>query len=120
MGTEVTSFFEGAAPSIHLRVVVATTVQEADRVFSPIPPPKRWKRGAEIIPEEGTIASAEIVYAETVYVWKTLPVMHILPFCDSQSVNRFGDSSSGYRVSEIQPTLSWETPALQSNWARIT
>ena len=35
------------------------------------------------------------------------------PNCDSQSVDGFGDSSSGYRVSEIQPTLSWETPALQ-------
>ena len=35
------------------------------------------------------------------------------PNCDSQSVDGFGDSSSGYRDSETQPTLSWETPALQ-------
>ena len=124
MGTEVTSCFEGATPSIHLGVAVATTEQEADRDFSPTPI-KEAEKSAETTPEEGTIGATEIeiVYAETVYVRKTLPVMHILPelkeFYPSVIVNQLmgliwaGDSSSGYRDSETQPTLSWETPALQ-------
>ena len=40
-------------------------------------------------------------------------VKKVLPFCDSQSVNRSRDSSSSYRVSKAQSAPSWETPALQ-------
>ena len=127
MGTEVTSFFEGAAPSIHLRVTEATTVQEVDRVFSPIPPPKRWKRGAETIPEEGTIASTEIVYAETVYVWKTLPVMHILPelkeFYPSVIVNQLmglGIVPPATGLAKHSLPLAGRLQHFKSNWARIT
>ena len=41
MGTEVTSFYEGAAPSICLGVEAATTEQEAD---SPTPIKEAQKR----------------------------------------------------------------------------
>ena len=88
-------FFKGAAPSIHLGVVAATTEEEADRDFTLTPIEEVRDTGT--VPEEGTAGSAEIVYTVTIYVWKTLPVVHvfarikrILPFCDSQSVNGLG------------------------------
>ena len=86
--------------------------------ISALPPPKKWKIGAETTPEEGTTASTEIVSAETAKlclenITCDAYFARILPFCDSQPVNGIGDSSSGYRVSKTQPTLSWETPALQ-------
>ena len=70
-----------------------------------LPPPKKWKRDSETVPEEGTANATEIVDSETVYVsGKALPVVHILPelkkvlpFSDSQSVNGSGDSSTSYR-----------------------
>ena len=77
MGTEVTSFFEGAAPSIRLGVAAANKEEEADRDFTLTPTEEVGD--TETIPEEGTAGSAEMVYTETIHVWETLPLVHVLP-----------------------------------------
>ena len=39
----------------------------------------KWKRDSETVPEEAATTATEAVDSETVYVWKALPVVHILP-----------------------------------------
>ena len=66
-------FFEGVAHSICLRVAAATTEEEADRDFTLTPTEEVEERHRDH-------SRAEIVYTETIYVWKTLPLVH---FCQS-------------------------------------
>ena len=72
-------FFRGGHLQYPPWVAAATIQSKRQMEISALPPSKKRKRGTETTPEEGTIGATEIVYAETVYVWKTLPVMHILP-----------------------------------------
>ena len=93
--------------------------------ISALPPSKKRKRGAETTPEEWTIGATEIVYADTVYIWRTLPVMHILPelkeFYPSVIVNQLmGLGIIPLATGETKPTVSCETPALQKQLSGIT
>ena len=119
MDTEVTGFFEGATPSICLRVAATTTEQEVDRHFSLLLTEKVEERHREHSGGRDNRLNRNSLFRDKLCLENITcdayfaTIKRILPFCDSQSVNGFGNSSSGYRVSKTQPTLSWETPALQ-------
>ena len=106
-------FFEGATASTRLGAVAATTEEEADRDSSFT---KQVERDADHFRGRNSKLNRNS-HSETIYVWKTFPLVDILPelkkvlpFCDSQSVSGSGNSSSSYRVTKMQSTPSCETP----------
>ena len=89
MGTEVTSFFEGAAPSIRLGVAAATTEQEADRDFSPTPIKEAEKRrrdhsrGGDNWRNRNKLCRDSLCLENITCDAYFARIKRILPFCDS-------------------------------------
>ena len=92
-----------------------------------LPPPKKWKREPETVPEEGATSAAETIDSETVYVWKALPVVHILPelkkFYPSVIVNQLmglGIAPLATELARCSLPLAGRLQYFKSNWVRIT
>ena len=79
MGTEVTSFFEGAAPSIRLGMAAVTTEQEVDRDFSLTPTEEVEKRHRDHSRGRDNRLNRNSLCRDNLCLKKKLPVMYILP-----------------------------------------
>ena len=73
----MTSFFEGAAASIHLGVVAAATEEEADRGSSPSPTKEVEERIRDSSRGRGNKCSRNSRLRDSLCI-EALPVVHIL------------------------------------------
>ena len=118
----MSSFFKGATGSIRLGAVAAATEEEADRGSIPTPTKEVEERLRDSFRGRDSKCNRNNRLRNSLCMQSIACCTHfdrvkkVLPFCDSQSVNRSRDSSASYRVSKAQSAPSWETPVLQKQF----